>query len=46
MVTFFKQVLSASSPAVEEENKDIDENEEDEQIHRKLEEKRLKKRLT
>lgn len=40
MATFFGEVLSTYSRAVEEEDEDLDENEEDEQIRRELEEKR------
>lgn len=42
MATFFGEVLSAYSRAVEEEedDEDLEENEEDEQIRRELEEKR------
>lgn len=40
MATFFGEVLSVYSRAVEEEDDDLDENEEDEQIRRELEEKR------
>ncbi|XP_040007500.1 proteasome assembly chaperone 1 [Xiphias gladius] len=40
MATFFGEVLSAYSRAVEEDDEDLDENEEDEQIRRELEEKR------
>ncbi|KAM9331699.1 proteasome assembly chaperone 1 [Pholidichthys leucotaenia] len=40
MATFFGEVLSAYSRAVEEDEDDLDENEEDEQIRRELEEKR------
>lgn len=41
MATFFGEVLSVSSRAVEEDEDDLSENEEDEQIRRELEEKRL-----
>ncbi|XP_068188162.1 proteasome assembly chaperone 1 isoform X2 [Antennarius striatus] len=40
MATFFGEVLSVYSRAVEEGDDDLDENEEDEQIRRELEEKR------
>lgn len=40
MATFFGEVLSVYSRAVEEDDEDIDEDEEDEQIRRELEEKR------
>ncbi|XP_041808285.1 proteasome assembly chaperone 1 isoform X1 [Chelmon rostratus] len=40
MATFFGEVLSVYSRAVEEDDEDLDENEEDEQIRRELEEKR------
>lgn len=41
MATFFGEVLSVYSRAVEEDDDDeLDENEEDEQIRRELEEKR------
>ncbi|XP_068600884.1 proteasome assembly chaperone 1 [Brachionichthys hirsutus] len=40
MATFFGEVLSVFSRAVEEEDEDLSENEEDEQIRRELEEKR------
>nr|XP_046266327.1 proteasome assembly chaperone 1 [Scatophagus argus] len=40
MATFFGEVLSVCSRAVEEDDDDLDENEEDEQIRRELEEKR------
>lgn len=40
MATFFGEVLSVYSRAVEEDDEDLEENEEDEQIHRELEEKR------
>lgn len=40
MATFFGEVLSVYSRAVEEDDEDLNENEEDEQIRRELEEKR------
>lgn len=40
MATFFGEVLSVYSRAVEEDEEDLEENEEDEQIRRELEEKR------
>lgn len=40
MATFFGEVLSVSSRAVDEDEDDLSENEEDEQIRRELEEKR------
>lgn len=40
MATFFGEVLSVSSRAVEDDEEELDENEEDEQIRRELEEKR------
>ncbi|XP_006785133.1 proteasome assembly chaperone 1 [Neolamprologus brichardi] len=40
MATFFGEVLSVYSRAVEEDDDELDENEEDEQIRRELEEKR------
>uniref|UniRef100_A0A4W5NLD7 Proteasome assembly chaperone 1 n=1 Tax=Hucho hucho TaxID=62062 RepID=A0A4W5NLD7_9TELE len=40
MATFFGEVLSVYSRAVEECDEDLDENEEDEQIHREIEENR------
>lgn len=40
MATFFGEVLSVYSRAVEEEDEDIVENEEDEEIRRELEKKR------
>lgn len=40
MATFFGEVLSVSSRAVEDDEDDLSENEEDEQIRRELEEKR------
>ncbi|XP_041863603.1 proteasome assembly chaperone 1 [Melanotaenia boesemani] len=40
MATFFGEVLSVYSRAVDEEEEDFDENEEDQQIRRELEEKR------
>ncbi|KAM9728992.1 proteasome assembly chaperone 1 [Menidia menidia] len=40
MATFFGEVLSVYSRAVEEDDEDIEEDEEDEQIRRELEEKR------
>ncbi|XP_017275319.1 proteasome assembly chaperone 1 [Kryptolebias marmoratus] len=40
MATFFGEVLSVYSRAVEEDDEDLEENEEDEQIRRELEEKR------
>ncbi|KAF3706569.1 Proteasome assembly chaperone 1 [Channa argus] len=40
MATFFGEVLSVYSRAVEEDDEDLDENEEDEQIRRELEGKR------
>lgn len=41
MATFFGEVLSVCSRAVEEDDEDLlEENEEDEQIRRELEEKR------
>lgn len=40
MATFFGEVLSVYSRAVEEDDEDLDENEEDKQIRRELEEKR------
>ncbi|XP_015239079.1 PREDICTED: proteasome assembly chaperone 1 [Cyprinodon variegatus] len=40
MATFFGEVLSVYSRAVEEDEDELDENEEDEQIRRELEEKR------
>eukprot|EP00063_Salmo_salar_P018042 XP_013992877.1 PREDICTED: uncharacterized protein LOC106567737 [Salmo salar] len=40
MATFFGEVLSVYSCAVEVGDEDLDENEEDEQIHREIEEKR------
>uniref|UniRef100_A0A674B858 Proteasome assembly chaperone 1 n=1 Tax=Salmo trutta TaxID=8032 RepID=A0A674B858_SALTR len=39
MAIFFGEVLSVYSCAVEEGDEDLDENEEDEQIHREIEEK-------
>ncbi|CAF97322.1 unnamed protein product [Tetraodon nigroviridis] len=41
MATFFGEVLSVYSRAVEEDEDDLSENEEDEQIRRELEEKRV-----
>lgn len=41
MATFFGEVLSVSSRAVEEDEDDLSDNEEDEQIRRELEEKRF-----
>lgn len=43
MATFFGEVLSVYSRAVEEDEDDLSENEEDEQIRRELEEKRYLK---
>lgn len=40
MATFFGEVLSVYSRAVEEDEDEINENEEDEEIWRELEEKR------
>ncbi|XP_027887885.1 proteasome assembly chaperone 1 [Xiphophorus couchianus] len=40
MATFFGEVLSVYSRAVEEDDEELEENEEDEQIRRELEEKR------
>ncbi|KAF7641179.1 hypothetical protein LDENG_00290260 [Lucifuga dentata] len=40
MATFFGEVQSVYSRAVEEDDEDFDENDEDEQIRRELEEKR------
>ncbi|XP_071783038.1 proteasome assembly chaperone 1 [Centroberyx gerrardi] len=40
MATFFGEVVSVYSRAVEEDDEDFDENDEDEQIRRELEEKR------
>ncbi|KAK5858307.1 hypothetical protein PBY51_002455 [Eleginops maclovinus] len=40
MATFFGEVLSVYSRAVEEDDEELDENEEDEEIRRELEEKR------
>lgn len=40
MATFFGEVLSVCSRAVEDDEDDFDENEEDEEIRRELEEKR------
>lgn len=40
MATFFGEVLSVFSRAVEEDEDDLSDNEEDEQIRRELEEKR------
>lgn len=40
MATFFGEILSVYSRAVEEDDEDFYENEEDEQIRRELEEKR------
>uniref|UniRef100_A0A1A8PD45 Proteasome assembly chaperone 1 n=1 Tax=Nothobranchius rachovii TaxID=451742 RepID=A0A1A8PD45_9TELE len=40
MATFFGEVLSVYSRAVDEDDEDLDENEEDEQIRRELDEKR------
>ncbi|XP_075957355.1 proteasome assembly chaperone 1 [Anarhichas minor] len=40
MATFFGEVLSVYSRAVEEDEEELDENEEDEEIRRELEEKR------
>lgn len=40
MATFFGEVLSVYSRAVEEDEEELEENEEDEQIRRELEEKR------
>lgn len=40
MATFFGEVLSVYSRAVEDDGEDLDEIEEDEQIRRELEEKR------
>lgn len=40
MATFFGEVLSVYSRAVEEDDEDFIENEEDEQIRRELEENR------
>lgn len=40
MATFFGEVLSVYSRAVEEDEDDLSDNEEDEQIRRELEEKR------
>lgn len=40
MATFFGEVLSVSSRAVDEDEDDLSENEEDEQIRKELEEKR------
>ncbi|XP_068455797.1 proteasome assembly chaperone 1 [Clinocottus analis] len=40
MATFFGEVLSVSSRAVEEDDEELDENEEDKEIRRELEEKR------
>ncbi|XP_034540386.1 proteasome assembly chaperone 1 [Notolabrus celidotus] len=40
MATFFGEVLSVYSRAVEEDDEDVEENEEDEEIRRELEEKR------
>lgn len=43
MATFFGEVLSVYSRAVEEDEDDLSDNEEDEQIRRELEEKRYQK---
>lgn len=43
MATFFGEVLSVYSRAVEEDEDDLSDNEEDEQIRRELEEKRYRK---
>lgn len=43
MATFFGEVLSVCSRAVEEDEDDLSDNEEDEQIRRELEEKRYQK---
>lgn len=40
MATFFGEVVSVYSRAVEEDEEDLEENEEDEQIRRELDEKR------
>lgn len=40
MATFFGEVLSVYSRAVDEDDEDLDDNEEDEQIRRELELKR------
>lgn len=43
MATFFGEVLSVYSRAVEEDEDELSDNEEDEQIRRELEEKRYQK---
>lgn len=43
MATFFGEVLSVFSRAVEDDEDDLSENEEDEQIRKELEEKRYQK---
>lgn len=40
MATFFGEVVSVYSRAVEEDDEDLNEDEEDQQIRRELEEKR------
>lgn len=40
MATFFGEVLSVYSRAVEEDDDDLDDENEDERIHREIEEKR------